>query len=160
MRSALRAVDPGVPLFDVQTMDQVVAATTSRERFTTLILSSFAAMAIALAAVGIYGLVAYSVGRRTLEIGVRMALGAPRGAILRMVLREGLAQVSIGIAIGIALALLTGRAIESLLFETAPSDPVTLGVVAALLVVVSVVASVLPARRAARVDPLTAMRSE
>jgi ABC-type antimicrobial peptide transport system permease subunit len=77
-----------------------------------------------------------------------------------MVLREGLAQVSIGIAIGIALALLTGRAIESLLFETAPSDPVTLGVVAALLVVVSVVASVLPARRAARVDPLTAMRSE
>jgi putative ABC transport system permease protein len=160
MRSALRTVDPGVPLFDVQTMEQIVAATTRRERFTTLILSGFAAMAIALAAVGIYGLVAYSVGRRTLEIGVRMALGAPRAAILRMVLREGLAQVSIGIVIGIGLALLTGRAIESLLFETGPSDPVTLGVVAALLVVVSLVASVLPARRAARVDPLTAMRSE
>jgi putative ABC transport system permease protein len=160
VRRALRAVDPGVPLYGVRTMAQVVAEATARERFATLLLGSFAALALMLAAVGIYGAAAYAVSSRTSEIGLRMALGAQRRDVVRMVLGDGLRLVGIGLALGLGLAALTGRALASLLFETAPTDPLTFTVVALFLMVVALTATVLPARCASRIDPVTALRAE
>ena len=160
LRATLRGLDPGVPLFDVRTMEQVIAATTARERFTTVLLGSFAALALLLAAVGIYGVVAYGVSRRTREIGLRMALGAERRTVVRMVFREGLGLVAIGLTLGLLLARLAGRTLQTLLFETGPGDPVTLAAVVMLLVLVAAAATLVPARRAARVDPMIAMRAE
>ena len=160
VRRVLRGLDPGVPLYGVRTMEQVVAETTARDRFMMRLLGGFAALALLLAAVGIYGVVAYSVSSRTMEIGLRMALGAQRGDIARMVQGEGLRLVAIGLTLGLGLALLTGRALGALLFETAPADPLTFVAVALFLMLVALLATVLPARRASRVEPVTALRSE
>jgi putative ABC transport system permease protein len=160
VRRAVRSLDPQVPVYGVRTMEQVLADVTARERFTTVLLGSFAALALLLAAVGIYGVVAYAVSSRTPEIGLRMALGAQRRDVVRMVLGEGLRLVGTGLALGLGLAVLTGRAVASLLFETAPTDPLTLTVVALFLMLVALTATVLPARRASRIDPVTALRAE
>jgi putative ABC transport system permease protein len=160
VRRIVRAVDPAVPLYRVQTLEQIVAESTARERFTVLLLGSVAALALVLAAVGVYGVVAYTVSSKTMEIGLRIALGARPGDIVRMVQAEGLRMVAVGLALGLGLALLTSGALASLLFETAPADPWTFAAVALFLVLVTLIATMLPARRASRVEPVTALRAQ
>jgi ABC-type antimicrobial peptide transport system permease subunit len=125
-----------------------------------MLLGAFAGIALTLAAVGIYGLVAYTVSRRTREIGLRMALGAARTDVLRMVVRQGMTLVAVGLAVGLALALALSRVLGSLLYEVSAWDPATFAAVAVVLLAIALVASWIPARRATRVDPLAALRYE
>ena len=141
-------------------MEQVVAESTARQDFNTTLLTIFAGVALLLAAVGIYGLMAYSVQQRTQEIGIRMALGAGPEKVRSMVVRQGMTLALIGVAIGVAAALALARLMTSLIFAVKPWDPVALAVVTCVLIVVSLFAAYIPARRAARVDPLTALRGE
>ena len=141
-------------------MDEVISRSTESRRFSLALLGSFAALALVLAAIGIYAVLAYSVARRTHEIGVRMALGARSGDVLRLVLAQGLRVTTIGIVFGVAGALGLTRFLQSLLYEVRPTDPPTFVGVLLLLVSVSVAASYLPARRAMRVDPMVALRYE
>jgi predicted permease len=160
LREQVRALDPEVPLTEVRTMDEVLARSMSSRRFSTLLLAAFAAAALLLAVFGLYGVIAYSVSRRTHEIGVRVALGATRGEVLRMVLGQGLRLVLAGAAIGIAGALGLTRFLSSLLYGVQPADPVTLVAVSLLLGCVTLAACFVPARRAASVDPMEALRYE
>jgi putative ABC transport system permease protein len=160
VRRALHAVDPDQPIADVRTMNQVMADIVGRARFNTLLLGLFAALATVLAAIGIFGVMSYSVALRTREIGLRMALGAQRGIVLRLVLRQGLLLTLLGIALGVTGALALTRLLRGLLYEVSATDPVTFGAIALLLVAVSWIACYIPARRAARVNPLIAMRYE
>ena len=160
MRAAVREVDSNQPVQTVATMRELIAASTDEPRFQTRLLGAFAMLALLLAVVGIYGVLAYSVAQRTHEIGIRMALGAEAGDVLRMVLRRTLALAATGIAIGAAAALAATRVLAKFLFEVKPSDPATFVTVAALLAGVAVLASWVPARRAARVDPVEALRYE
>jgi predicted permease len=159
-RAALREIDPYLPMFDVKTMDKVVAESVARPRFYMLLLTSFAAVALVLSAVGIYGVIAYLVTMRTRELGIRIALGASNGDVLRLVLREGVVVATVGLAIGTAGALALSRLLSSLLFGVRPNDPLTFLVVAVTLALVALLASFIPARRAARLDPLVAIRAE
>jgi putative ABC transport system permease protein len=160
VRSAVWGLDRQLALGSVRTMDQVISRSTESRRFNLSLLSSFAALALILAAIGIYAVLAYSVTKRTHEIGVRMALGARGGDVLRLVLGQGLRVTAIGIVFGVAGALGLTRFLRSLLYEVQSTDPPTFAAVLLLLVVVSVAASYLPARRAARVDPMVALRYE
>ncbi|HJU65832.1 MAG TPA: ABC transporter permease, partial [Gemmatimonadaceae bacterium] len=159
-RSRVRALDPALPVTGARTVQSLVSDSISQPRFFARLLAAFALVAVILAAVGIWGVISYGVGRRTHEIGVRMALGATSGRVLRMVMREGLALTVAGAALGMVGALWATRLMRGLLFQVSPSDPLTLGAGAALLVVVALLACYLPARRAARVDPLRAIRAE
>jgi putative ABC transport system permease protein len=143
-----------------ETMSEIRTRSVGDRRFTMILLAGFAVLGLVLAAIGIYGVLAYSVARRTREIGVRMALGAARARVVRMVLRDSLAPVVAGSVIGIAGALLATRLMRTLLYGVSATDPLTYFVVVAVLLAVSVLASVVPASRAARVDPLVAMREE
>jgi putative ABC transport system permease protein len=160
VREEVRALEPTVALYDVRTLEDVVAESMARERFTTWLVTVFAFLALAIAAVGVYGVVAFSVSRRTQEIGVRVALGATRSSVVRLVMSEALGLVGVGVAVGLAGAVAGGRAIGALLFETAPTDPVTYLVVVGLLVLTAVVAGLGPTRRALSVDPIEALRYE
>jgi putative ABC transport system permease protein len=160
VRKIVRELEPGLALYDVRTLDEVVTRSMSRERFTTWLVTVFATLALLIAAVGVYGVVAFSVSRRTQEIGVRVALGASRGAIVRLVMAEALGLVGIGLVLGLVGAAAGGRAIRTLLFETAPTDPVTFAAVVALLAITAVVAGLAPTRRALSVDPIQALRYE
>ncbi|MGE5814433.1 MAG: ABC transporter permease [Acidobacteriota bacterium] len=160
LRAELRAQDSAVAMFDVRTLEDVVNVSLARERFTAWIVALFAVLALIIAAVGVYGVVAYSVSRRTPEIGLRVALGATRREISGLVLRETFALVSAGVIAGFALSVVAGRAISSLLFETTSTDPVTYITVVAVLGCAGFVASWIPLRRALRVDPVTALRYE
>jgi putative ABC transport system permease protein len=160
MRDAVREVDPRLPIYNVQTMQTIVDRSTAQERLDTLLLGVFAAAAILLATLGIYGVVSYSVAQRRQEIGVRITLGAQRGDILRLVLREGASLAALGVAIGLVGAFLATRFIQSWLFEIGRGDPLTLVGASSLLVTVALLASYIPARRATRVDPAITMRSE
>ncbi len=141
-------------------MDQLIADSTQRENFNTLLLTVFAAIALLLAAIGIYGLMAYSVEQRTQEIGIRMALGADRGVMMRQVLSQGMVLAGIGIAIGGAAAYELTRLLGALLFGVKSTDPWIYGVVGAILAGVSTIAVLVPARRATKIDPILALRHE
>jgi putative ABC transport system permease protein len=159
MRERIRAIDSNIPS-SIAPLETVVLASVADRRFTMLVLSAFGAFALFLAAVGIYGVLAYTVNRRTREIGVRMALGAARGRVMRMVLRDGMQAVVPGIAAGVVGALFLSRLIAGLLYGIAPSDPVTFGIVIMVLVIVTLAASLVPARRATMVDPMEAIRAQ
>jgi putative ABC transport system permease protein len=160
MRSLVRSVDIDQPVFQVQTMDATRAASQASQRLATSLLGSFAMVALLLAAIGIYGVIAYSVGQRTREFGIRMSLGARRLDVLRLVVRQGLVLAGIGIAVGLAGAFALTRLLSSLLYGVNATDPLTFAGVTALLAAVAAVASFLPAWRATRVDPVTALRCE
>ena len=159
-RRAVHALDQHLPLTDVATAEQILERSVGAPRFTMMLLATFAALALMLAAVGVYGVIAYSVSRRTQEIGVRIALGAQRRDVLGLVVREGMVLAAIGVALGIAGAWALSRVLASLLFGVTATDPATYAGMSALLIGVAVLASVLPARRAARVDPIVALRYE
>ena len=159
-RAAVREIDPTLPLYGLQTLDEVVAASESQPKFYLLLLGGFAAIALVLAAVGIYGVIAYAVHQRTQEIGIRMALGATRLRVLRMVVRQGLVLAVVGAVAGLAGALFATRGMQSLLYQVSATDPPVYGAVAVVLVLVAALASWLPARRAARTEPQLALRGE
>ena len=156
----VRGIDPELPLADVRTMGDVVDATLARPRTVSVLLTSFALMALVLAGVGVYGVMAYSVSQRTREMGVRMALGATPQSILRLVMGESLRIVLLGVAAGLTAAVALTRLLETMLFETGARDPWTLAFTAAVLVLVALVASYVPARRGTRVAPVEALRAE
>lgn len=160
IREAVLEMDPDQPVYAIRTAEETYAQGVASMRAATLFLSIFAGFALILAAVGIYSVVSYSVSDRTKEIGVRVALGADRGRVERLVVAQALLPVVMGAAVGIAASLALGGALERLLFQVGGSDPMTLGVVAALLVGVAALASWVPAVRAARLDPVTSLRSE
>jgi len=160
VRRAVLSVDPGQPVTRLATMEQIVAASTAQRRLALLLFAAFAAVAILLAAAGIYGVLAGSVTERTREIGLRSALGAAPRDILAMVLLQGARLALAGLALGLAGALALGRFLGALLYAVEPTDPATLVAVVALLALVALFACLLPARRALRVDPMTALRTE
>ncbi|MFL5580409.1 MAG: ADOP family duplicated permease [Gemmatimonadaceae bacterium] len=159
-RRTLTSLEPDVAMARVQTMDDVLADVIAPQRFTAALLVAFASLAVVLAAVGLYGLLAYGVAQRTREIGLRMALGAQAGGVMRLVLGRSLGLVLAGAALGLGGALAVSRTLRTLLFEVRPTDPTTLAAVTGILLVVALVASWLPARRATRIDPLEALRAE
>jgi putative ABC transport system permease protein len=156
----LRAVDGQIPISRERTMEQVVADTVSRQSFNMLLLSIFAGVALVLAAIGIYGLMSYAVQQRTQELGIRMALGADRSNVLRLIMAQGMKLAVSGVVLGLALAWGLTRLIASLLFGVTAADPMTFGVVAAILAAVALAAAYVPARRATTIDPLIALRYE
>ena len=160
LHAAVMRVDRDLPLFDVRTMDQRLAGSLATARFNTLLLSLLGGIGLLLAASGIYGVIAYFVNQRTQEIGVRMALGATPGSVVRMILAQAMRPVAIGTAIGIAAALAASQVLASQLFQVNRTDPLTIAAVVATLIGVALVASAVPARRAARVDPTRALQSE
>jgi ABC-type antimicrobial peptide transport system permease subunit len=159
-RRVVAAVDPNVPVFRVRTFSELRAASTARTRFLMLVLGAFAGAALTLAAVGIYGVVAYAVAQRRRELGIRMALGAKAADIVRLVVRQGAVLAGAGAAIGLAGAMVATSALRGLLFEVTPTDPPTLTAGTITLVGVAMLASYLPARRASRLDPVEALRHE
>jgi putative ABC transport system permease protein len=160
IRNTLRRIDPQLAIYDLRTMEQVAARSVAERRFTTFLLALFAGLALVLACVGLYGVIAYSVTQRTQEIGIRMALGAQAGDVLRMILNQSLKLTLIGIVLGTFASVALTRFIASLLFNVKPTDPVTLVSVSLVLASVAIVASYIPARRAARVNPIVALRYE
>ena len=160
IRGAVHSLDKNVPLSEVQTIDEVVAEATAQSRFYVVLLGAFAVVALVLAGVGIYGVMSYSVSRRTREIGIRMALGAQRRDVLELIVLHGMAPALAGVAAGVAGGLALTRLMSSLLFSTPPSDPLTFGAVVVMLSGVAVAASYWPARRASGVDPMVALRCE
>jgi putative ABC transport system permease protein len=160
INAAVHAVDKDQAIADLQTLEEIKAGTVSSDRMQTMLLAIFAALALLLAAIGIYGVIGYSVTQRTHELGIRAALGASRGSLLAMVIRRGMGLTAVGLAIGVAGALALTRLLGSLLFGISPRDPVTLIVVAAVLSGVALLACYIPARRAAGVDPMVALRYE
>jgi putative ABC transport system permease protein len=159
-RAAVHAVDRDTPVDRVRTLDQVVTDSVAGRRFNLLLLGLFAALALTLAAVGIYGITSYSVVQRTRELGLRMALGALPGAVLRLLIAESGALAGLGLALGLAAALALTRVMASLLYGVASTDPLTFGGVALALVLIALFSAYLPGRRATRLDPMTALRNE
>jgi predicted permease len=160
LRAAIRSVEPEVPLYDVKTLDARLGAALSRPRFHTTLFTGFAATALLLVGIGIYGVMAHSVSERRHEIGVRMALGADARRVVLLALGRGLGLTLVGAALGLPAALAAGRALEGLLYGVSPADPLTFGVVLRLMGAVALAAAWAPARRAAAVDPLVALRVE
>jgi putative ABC transport system permease protein len=156
----IQAVNGQMPVSKVRTMDQVIAEGVSRQRFNMLLLTIFAAIALILAAIGIYGLMSYSVEQQTQELGIRMALGAGKEQVLKLIVGQGMVPVGIGVAAGLAIAFGVTRLLASLLYGVRPSDPLTFGAVAVVLSLVALLAIYIPARRAMGVDPLLALRNE
>jgi putative ABC transport system permease protein len=160
LRTHVRAIDPNLPIDEVRTLDAAAAESAAQPRFRTYVLGGFAAISLLLTATAIYGLVSYSVTQRAREIGVRMALGARPGDVLRLVVGEGMRLVASGAIAGVGVALLAGRLLAALLFGISPTDPVTYGAVIGVLALVGFAACYVPAIRAARVNPMSALRSE
>jgi putative ABC transport system permease protein len=160
VETAVQSLDRDLPVTKLQPMTALMSEALSRQRLSTVVLAVFALVAMLVAAVGLYGVVAHSVTERTREIGVRMALGAEGRHVLRLFVRQGLVTAAVGTAIGLGGAALLTRVLEHLLFGVTPSDPLTLGSVAFLLLAVALVACYVPARRAARIDPLIALKAD
>lgn len=158
IRKQVLDIDSSQPVSEIKTMDQLVEATLGQRRLTVILLGSFAGLALLLAMVGLYGVIAYSVARRTQEVGIRRALGAQQGDILRLVLRQGLALSLAGVTIGVAGAFALTRVMKNLLFHVTATDPATFAGIVVVFILVALVASYIPARRAARIDPMAALR--
>jgi len=160
LRAELAAVDAELPLHGIRTLEQIVAEAVAQPRFNSLLLGLFAGLAMLLAAIGVYGLISYSVTQRLREIGVRLALGAERREVLGLVFRQGMVPVLVGIAVGVAGALAGARLLRSLVFDVSTTDPATFAVTSALLAAVGAAACLVPAWRATRVDPMVVLRDE
>ncbi|MCP5119353.1 MAG: FtsX-like permease family protein [bacterium] len=160
IRQAVLAIDPGRPVHNLRSMEEMLAGSLVPQRFAVTLLAIFAGLALAMAALGLYGVISYSVTQRTREIGIRAALGARNRQVLAMVVLSGMRFAAAGIAAGLAGALALSRLLESQLFETSAFDPLTFGAVAAVLTLVTLLACYLPARRATKVDPVVALRYE
>jgi putative ABC transport system permease protein len=160
IREAVRQTDPTIPLAEMKTQRQQIAETIGKPRAFAVLTTVSGVIGLLLACVGLYGIVSYETIRRTREIGIRMALGAQRSDVLRLVMRQTVIVVTIGAGIGVALALAASRSIGSLLFGIAPSDPLAIGSALAVLIGVALAASYLPARRASQLDPTQALRFE
>jgi predicted permease len=160
VRAAVWSIDRNTPISDIETMTMKIGASLARPRLLVIVLAGFAAVGLVLAFVGVYGVVAYSVTQRRREIGIMMALGAERGRVMRAVLREGMGVAALGLAVGLPAAFAASRLLRTLLFGVTPADPVTYAALAALLAIVVALACSVPALRASRVDPVSAMRAE
>jgi putative ABC transport system permease protein len=160
VRAQVAALNKDQAVFNVRTMEQTVAQSVAARRFSMLLLTVFAIVALALASLGIYGLMSYAVAQRTREIGVRMALGAQSGAVLKLVIRQGMKLAFIGVAIGLAASLALTRTMKTLLFGVSTTDPLTFAGITLLLTFVALLACFIPARRATKVDPIIALRNE
>jgi len=160
LRRAIAEIDPRQRIGAIRTMDEIVAATTASSRFDAWLFASLAGLALALTAVGVYGLLSFAVARRTHEIGTRIALGASRAAVLTLVLKQGIGLTVIGLILGLAGALAVTRSLTTLLFGVRPTDPISFVGVSVLLLCVGLLASYIPARRATRIDPMVALRDE
>jgi putative ABC transport system permease protein len=160
IRTMIKEIDPKVPIFRVRTMEEVRATSLEQERFIIGLLGGFAGIAWFLAALGTYGVIAYSVQQRTRELGIRIAVGAQRSDILQLVLGQGARLASIGVILGLAGSLAATRLLASQLYETSPADPVSFLAATTGLALAALLASLLPARRAARVNPIEALRAE
>jgi putative ABC transport system permease protein len=160
VREALRTLDPSLPVFNVHTMRDFLYGSLAQLRFRTFLIGIFAGLALVLASLGLYGVVAYSVSQRTAELGIRVALGAQPGSILKLVVFHTAGLAAIGLAIGVAVTLAGSRIISRFLFGISATDPVTLGTASLVILLVALTASLVPALRAAKVDPATALRAE
>lgn len=160
IRSEILALDREQPVASTTTLDQIVSGSVAQQRFAMTLMCAFALVAILLAAVGLYGVMSYTVSQRTHEIGIRMAVGAKPSDVLKMVVGQGALLGLAGVALGLGAAFAVSRAMSSLLFEITPTDPLTFVVVAVLLTGVALAASLVPARRATKVDPMVALRCE
>jgi putative ABC transport system permease protein len=160
LRAAVWGLDRQLAVAQIRTMDEVINESTTPRRFNLYLLAAFSALAVVLAAIGIYGVISYSVARRTHEIGIRVALGARHGDLLRQVVWQGLLLTGLGVVAGVLGALALTRLMASLLYEVRPTDPVTLAAVSLALTTVALLASYVPARRATKVDPIVALRYE
>ena len=160
IRAAMREVDPNLPVSRLRSLEQVRSISVAPQRFNLSLFGLFAALALLLAAVGIYGVMAYSVAQRTREIGIRVALGAQRGEVVRLLLCQGVGYAALGVILGVAGAFALTRLMTSLLYGVQPADPLTFVCVTLLLGCVALLACYFPARRAMRVDPIVALRSE
>ncbi|HKB64546.1 MAG TPA: FtsX-like permease family protein [Pyrinomonadaceae bacterium] len=160
IRQAAAEVDKSAAVSDIKTMDHIVSAAVTQPRFNLFLLGLFSGIALLLSAAGIYGVTAYSVAQRTHEFGIRMALGAQVGDVLRMIIRQGMLLISIGVALGLAVSFALTRLLRSLLFGVSVTDPLTFVAITVLLTLVALIACYVPARRATKVDPLTALRYE
>jgi ABC-type antimicrobial peptide transport system permease subunit len=159
VRNEIKTIDPDLPMYGVRTMEDRVSASLATRRFAMLLLTLFAVVAMVLAAIGIYGVLAYLVNQGTRELGIRLALGATPRGVRMLVLRQGAVVTAIGIAIGLVCAFITTRFMSTLLFEISASDPVTFIAVPIALSLVAIFATYVPARRAASVDPARALRT-
>ena len=160
MRSAIQEIDRTIPVYNVATMSERIGDQTARNRFTSWLMGIFAAVALLLAVVGVYGVMSYAVTRRTQEIGVRMALGANRSQVLLLIVGQGLPLILTGILVGLAVSFGLTRLIATLLYGVTPTDAITFATVTAALVSIALFACWLPALRASRIDPLEALRHE
>ena len=160
VRNALREVAPGEPVYDTRSMEQRLAGSIAPQQFNAIALAVFASFALVLAAIGIYGVVAFATERRAHEMGIRMAVGAQPGDVLRLVVGQGLRLGFVGVLIGVAGALAISRIIAGMLYDTGTGDPITYLAVSVIFLGIAIVASYLPARRAARLDPMAALRWE
>jgi putative ABC transport system permease protein len=160
VRAEIQAIDKDLPLYDIKTMEQRLSDVVAERRFTLVLLGTFAALALTLAAIGIYGVMSYSVSQRTREIGIRMALGARRGDVLKLILRRGLVLTLVGVGVGLTAAYAATRIMTTLLYEVSPTDTWTFIIVSLVLAAVALAATFVPARRATKVDPMIALRYE